>query len=334
MGFCIKKETVDKYKNYIGKKFGELTIIDLDYERSRADPSYKVYVKCRCSCGNKKSFRLNNLKNGHTQSCGCKKRETNKNLRSDLIGKKFGRLTVVRPKEWTEYEDGERKELEYFCDCTCGTKNYLVSSKHLKNGDTRSCGCLQKELTSERFSLDLTGKTFGRLTVVCKYEDGQYKDRNRTFWLCECSCGNTTIVSSTNLNIGKTQSCGCLCSKNEEKINKLLVENDINFKNQFWFNDLRSPFSERPLRFDFAIFDKKGSVVMLVEYDGEQHFKEMRFSSDHNKNKEKLYRLQICDKLKNEYCEKHGFSLFRIPYTYEEDVEKLLLQNLKSKGVI
>lgn len=53
---------------------------------------------------------------------------------------------------------------------------------------------------------DLTGRRFGRLTVVEFYGN----DRNgRTQWLCECDCGNMKIVRSFDLKGGKVVSCGC-----------------------------------------------------------------------------------------------------------------------------
>jgi hypothetical protein len=49
---------------------------------------------------------------------------------------------------------------------------------------------------------DLTGKVFGRLTVA--------SDAERDLWLCKCSCGGEKLVSTKQLNAGKTASCGCL----------------------------------------------------------------------------------------------------------------------------
>jgi hypothetical protein len=53
---------------------------------------------------------------------------------------------------------------------------------------------------------DLTGKVFGRLTVVRFHK----RENNRSFWLCKCSCGQEVSVWQGNLMKGKTQSCGCL----------------------------------------------------------------------------------------------------------------------------
>lgn len=60
----------------------------------------------------------------------------------DMIGKHFGRLTVIR-------ENGKSKNgsLMYLCECECG--NFVtVRGISLRNGDCRSCGCLRKEVSS------------------------------------------------------------------------------------------------------------------------------------------------------------------------------------------
>lgn len=54
--------------------------------------------------------------------------------------------------------------------------------------------------------VDLSGQKFNRLTVIEK----AYVKNKRTYWLCECECGNKTIVMGTNLTRFHTKSCGCL----------------------------------------------------------------------------------------------------------------------------
>ena len=52
---------------------------------------------------------------------------------------------------------------------------------------------------------DLTGQTFGRLTVL-----GPLKGEGGTIiWLCHCSCGTEKEFRGTNLKSGSTLSCGC-----------------------------------------------------------------------------------------------------------------------------
>lgn len=59
--------------------------------------------------------------------------------------------------------------------------------------------------------IDLTGKIFGELTVIKRAEDLVLKSgKPRTQWLCKCSCGNESVVSSQSLMQGTTVSCGCV----------------------------------------------------------------------------------------------------------------------------
>lgn len=54
---------------------------------------------------------------------------------------------------------------------------------------------------------NLTGKKFGKLTVVKRAGSTKYHCAN---WECLCDCGNKKIISSNHLLTGNTKSCGCL----------------------------------------------------------------------------------------------------------------------------
>lgn len=54
--------------------------------------------------------------------------------------------------------------------------------------------------------IDITGKTFGRLTVR-----GRAPRTYQTMWECACRCGTrSVVVSGSNLRSGHTTSCGCV----------------------------------------------------------------------------------------------------------------------------
>ena len=80
--------------------------------------------------------------------------------------------------------------------------------------------------------IDLTGKTFGRLTVI---RDSGQRKRGQVLWECECSCKNHThvLVCSGNLKSLHTRSCGCLqeearvaSGKAKRKENKFVEHED------------------------------------------------------------------------------------------------------------
>lgn len=52
----------------------------------------------------------------------------------------------------------------------------------------------------------MVGKRFGRLTVIA---EGGRTNAGMATWLCECDCGNKTIVRGTHLRQGRISSCGC-----------------------------------------------------------------------------------------------------------------------------
>lgn len=53
--------------------------------------------------------------------------------------------------------------------------------------------------------IDLTGKKFGKLTVICRGPN----QTSQTRWQCLCECGKETTVQSNHLRNEHTQSCGC-----------------------------------------------------------------------------------------------------------------------------
>ena len=65
--------------------------------------------------------------------------------------------------------------------------------------------------------IDLTGKVFGRLTVL---EPTDQRRGSAVVWKCKCICGNEVYVARHNLLQATTLSCGCLKSENITKINK------------------------------------------------------------------------------------------------------------------
>ena len=69
--------------------------------------------------------------------------------------------------------------------------------------------------------IDLTGKRFGRLTVIEKMPP-RYKNKTAAFWRCKCDCGRETIVIGRSLRVGLTKSCGCIQS--EMMSNKIYYE--------------------------------------------------------------------------------------------------------------
>ena len=101
----------------------------------------------------------------------------------------------------------------------------------------------------------------------------------------------------------------CNNSRGESVIFNYLTENNISFETEKKFQLLGQK------RFDFYIEE----LNMIIEYDGIQHFKPVKFFG-----KESFRQTQINDKIKNEFCKEQGINLLRIPYTEFNSIEKTL----------
>lgn len=117
----------------------------------------------------------------------------------------------------------------WHCKCQCGNEKD-VDGYTLRSGQSKSCGCLQREIASRiggKNKIDITGQRFGKLTALYPIYSN---DRNKhTKWHCKCDCGNEVDIDLGNLKQGFSKSCGCTNSKQEENIIKILTNNNFNF---------------------------------------------------------------------------------------------------------
>lgn len=119
-------------------------------------------------------------------------------MSESIIGQRFNRLVVIE-------DDGTRSskgEIKWLCQCDCGNL-YHVLGYSLKNGRTKSCGCLNEEKKHERYK-DLTNTETDNFKII----DRAYSKNQRVWWNCICKhCGQSVILNN-NL-IGHQTSCGC-----------------------------------------------------------------------------------------------------------------------------
>ena len=159
-----------------------------------------------------------------TLSCGCLQKENTRkaNQEKGLEGLIFGRLKVI-----SRNQIGDK----WICECECGNV-VEVSTNNLKQKNTQSCGCLQKDKARERI-IDITGNRYGLLTVLnrnMEIDDGISR------WDCLCDCGRKVRLTKNSLLSG-TSSCGCLrISRGELKIRQLLNEANIDYQTEYMFD--------------------------------------------------------------------------------------------------
>lgn len=111
----------------------------------------------------------------------------------------------------------------------------------------------------------------------------------------------------------------CNASKGELRIEEWLQTHKINYICQKKFNNCRNPKNNYLLPFDFHIPNKN----LLIEYDGNHHFKQSWIKKHKTTKKEFVARVYK-DKLKNIYAKSNNINLLRIPYTEINRIEKIL----------
>lgn len=231
------------------------------------------------------------------------------------VGNTYFYLTVL---ERAEKATGGRAH--WLCKCKCGNK-VIVSGKNLRSGNTKSCGCYQKELLREKRRKkhkDMIGQTYGYLKVLDygDYAVGSNGKRDQRMF-CECQLCNSLInVRASDLKSGRQTGCGCSNSRGNTKINNILSEKKVNFQREYKIEDCKD---KRPLPFDFAILDNNNQLLCLIEYQGIQHFTCKGYGWD---NPENFKKLQLHDKIKKDFCEENEIKLYYI--TYQENIEKRL----------
>ena len=289
----------------VGHKYGTLTVLSLTKDKNN-----RTAWLCKCDCGNTKIVRGSDLRTGKITTCGkgCPRKTERHGTYRDLTGQRFGRLNVL----WRSGESLDGRAT-WFCHCDCGTEK-IIRGSSLISGATKSCGCLSREIASERNFKDETGNRFGKLVV-----HGLFEKHPKAKWECLCDCGNTVIVKGIDLRSGNTKSCGCVLSWKEEEIANILKKNDIEFIRQYWFINLLGD-SGKPLRFDFALI-KKGTLLGLIEYQGEQHTKPIEAWGG----EKALLLRQDYDRRKREYCKKNRYPLLLLDKN-NKDLEKDILK--------
>ena len=244
---CLRRENMEHARKHsknsfidlTGQTFGRLTVLDRADDYVSPSGNKMVQWHCKCNCGRDVVVAGNLLKRGKTRSCGCLKAELNANRSltdlsgnrvskentrthnkgetkinsnrklTDLSGQRFSRLTVISRTDDYVAKNGVRHSC-WRCVCDCGNE-VVVRATSLKEGDTRSCGCLRAETNSNCKLTDLSGMRFSRLTVISRADDYVAKNgATVTRWKCVCDCGTETIARAQNLVKGTTRSCGCL----------------------------------------------------------------------------------------------------------------------------
>lgn len=123
---------IGSVRDLVGQRFGRLVVVR---DTGRRVGNNVVWL-CRCDCGGEREVQRSHLVSGGARSCGCHRRR-------DVSGQRFGRLVALRP---TGESRGGRAV--WLCACDCGREHETLLD-YLTGGNTRSCGCLRREVAAE-----------------------------------------------------------------------------------------------------------------------------------------------------------------------------------------
>lgn len=189
---------------------------------------------------------------------------------------------------------------------TCGR----ISSANKRRKTTE---CFYKEVAEKNPTIEPIGEysgIFNKMQFRCKI----------------CSTIWTTIPD--RIINAKCKCPKCIAYKNENKIISILERWGYNVQTQKRFNDCRD---KNPLPFDLYIPENN----ILIEYDGEQHYKPIRRgNTEHDSGETLLKYTHKHDLIKTEYCKTHGIPLIRIPYWEADNMESFLFDEMVRCGAI
>lgn len=278
-----------KRQDLTGITFDRLTVIGPadDYVNPKSGQHFSQWL-CQCSCGKQCVKRTSYLLSKTTphKSCGCYRSDSNKGRNLvNLTGRRFGRLTVVSRAD-DKYEPSGKAIVMWHCRCDCGNE-LDVRAATLVNGSTTSCGCAKSVMTKD--FRDLTGRHFGRWTVL-KLGQPQHRGK-RTYrtWTCRCECGTVRDVSEQSLVKGVSRSCGCLRNErlaervtnnpNERSLAETytiqyLERRSIPYEYQKTFSDLKSRSNRgADPSYDFLVH-LQPNLDILMDLWGAEHLRQ------------------------------------------------------------
>ena len=215
-------------QDYIGRKFGRLTIIK--------NTNIVGHVECLCDCGNRKTILLASIKSGHTKSCGCLHKEQLR-ARNTTHGKRHHPVTKIlygmrsrclnaKDKQYKDYGGRGIKICKEWEDVAtffnwaidAGWKPGLNIDRKDPNGDYEPCNC--------RFVDDGLNSRNTRLLRVDNasgYRGVSFKKKNNK-WVAQIS------INSKRFHIGLFETAIEAAKAYDLKAKNLNAGYPLNFK--------------------------------------------------------------------------------------------------------
>ena len=197
--------------------------------------------------------------------------------------------------------------------CRCKIDGYeweTIPSSLLRGTGCPKCG-RNASKTTEEF-VDKMKEINNDIEIIGEYKTSYTKIK------CRCKLDGYEWEAKPR-NLLSNRGCPkCNTSKGEKRVANFLDDRNIEYKQQYKFNDCRS---KNKLPFDFYIPSKN----IAIEYDGRQHYEII----DYFDGLDGFIDTKVRDTIKTVYCKENNIKLIRIPYWDFDNIEEILEKELE-----
>lgn len=263
----------------------------------------KTKIKVRHNkCGNEYLVSPNDFKCGsRCPNCSSSRRKTLDEFKNDIYSLVRDEYSVISKEYINNHTEIKIRHNK------CGHV-YMVKPNNFLNGNRcPKCSSLHCKSIIE-FKNDVYNLVGNEYKVL-----GDYKNNKEKLLMKHNRCGHKYMVTPNNFLRGyRCPKCSVCFSKGEKLIEEILDNLDIYYEKQYKFKNCKY---KKSLPFDFALFDDELNEILLLEYDGRQHFKPINNCKDNSVNLEKYKLTKIRDKIKDNYCKSNeNIHLLRLNY--------------------
>lgn len=304
-----KKDNV--IKNIIYPILNKYEVISIDYVNNDWRKS-RVTLWCREEGHDCINVTFKSIENGNIRGCKeCRKITHYKKIKKEVENINKVLIDVIK---YNNKDYNKSKILIW-----CGNKNhkYIKTTLNKVMNSNIKCETCEKEyrISVMKSFVEELGYEFYGVSNYCK------SDFIKSMVKVKCNLdGYVFTIRFSSLKYEGKRCPHCSMSYGEQEVARVLKKYKIPYHIQYRFKDC---IDLKTLPFDFKIDKRK----ILIEYDGAQHFRPVDlFDGEEG--------FKICkkhDKIKNDYCEKNGIKLIRIPYWDFRNIEKIICQELKIK---
>lgn len=264
------------------------------------------------TCGHEYSVKWNNFKAG--KRCpNCSGRMTNEEFIDKvrlLIGDEYTFLDKYRT---SGYKIKVRHNI-----IGCGHTYEVTPNHFLRGRRCPKCWFKSKRKTNEAFIQEVYSLVGDEYLPISEY----ISSRNR-IQIYHSKCEKIYMVRPNEFLQGN-RCPHCKRSEGEVRISNILESKNIPFIEEISFDGF---VGERnvPYKYDFGVLNKENELLLLIEFDGEQHFSPVDFFGGQKGFESRIKN----DKRKDDYAKSNNIPILRIPYTETNRIEDIMDEHLE-----